>query len=100
MSGDYEPKKTLQRNVKRVVVHKDFIARTFDNDLALLELESPVEFDEHIVPICMPQGQDSYVGTVGYVSGWGRLSYRKIFFIISFCVTLQLITFTISLCIR
>ncbi|KAB7507066.1 Serine proteinase stubble [Armadillidium nasatum] len=54
VSGDYEPKRTIERNVKRVVVHKDFVAKTFDNDLALLELASPVVFDEHIIPICMP----------------------------------------------
>lgn len=78
VSGDYEPKKTIQRNVRRVIVHKDFIARTFDNDLALLELESPVTFDEHIIPICLPTDySETFVGKIGYVSGWGRLSYRK-----------------------
>ncbi|RXG56518.1 Serine proteinase stubble, partial [Armadillidium vulgare] len=77
VSGDYEPKRTIERNVKRVVVHKDFVAKTFDNDLALLELASPVVFDEHIIPICMPSDpHENFVGKVGFVSGWGRLSYQ------------------------
>ncbi|XP_066947274.1 uncharacterized protein [Macrobrachium rosenbergii] len=75
LSDDYEPKKTVQRNVKRVIVHKGYVAKTFDNDLALLEMERSVTFDEHIVPICMPHGDEDYTGMIGYVTGWGRLSY-------------------------
>ncbi|ROT62998.1 putative serine proteinase stubble [Penaeus vannamei] len=75
LSDDYEPKKTVQRNVKRVVVHRGYVAKTFDNDLALLEMERPVTFDEHIVPICMPQGDENFTGMIGFVTGWGRLSY-------------------------
>ena len=75
LSDDYEPKKTIERNVKRVVVHKGYIARTFDNDLALLELAQPVRFDEHIIPICLPENEHDYVGDIGHVTGWGRLSY-------------------------
>lgn len=77
LSDDYEPKKTVQRNVKRVVVHRGYVAKTFDNDLALLEMERPVTFDEHIVPICMPQGDENFTGMIGFVTGWGRLSYGE-----------------------
>nr|XP_045618584.1 serine protease filzig-like [Procambarus clarkii] len=75
LSDDYEPKQVVQRNVKRVIVHRGYVAKTFDNDLALLEMERPVTFEEHIVPICMPQGNEDFVGKMGYVTGWGRLSY-------------------------
>ncbi|KAK8383846.1 hypothetical protein O3P69_015941 [Scylla paramamosain] len=75
LSDDYEPKRVVQRNVKRVVVHRGYVAKTFDNDLALLEMERPVTYDEHIVPICMPKGNEDFVGQMGYVTGWGRLSY-------------------------
>ena len=77
LSDDYEPKQVVQRNVKRVVVHRGYVAKTFDNDLALLEMERSVTYDEHIVPICLPKGNEDIIGEMGYVTGWGRLSYRK-----------------------
>lgn len=48
ISGDLETKRSVTKNVKRVIVHRQYDAATFENDLALLELESPVHFDSHI----------------------------------------------------
>ena len=48
ISGDFETRRPLTRNVKRVIVHRKYDPATFENDLALLELESPVKFDAHI----------------------------------------------------
>lgn len=48
ISGDLEPKRATTKNVKRVIVHRQYDAATFENDLALLELESPIHFDSHI----------------------------------------------------
>lgn len=48
ISGDLESKRPVSRNVKRVIVHRKYDAATFENDLALLELEHPVQFDSHI----------------------------------------------------
>ena len=46
---------TIYLKVKRVVVHKDYQAPTFENDIAILELENPIERQPHVVPICMPR---------------------------------------------
>lgn len=48
ISGDLESKRAVTKNVKRVIVHRQYDPATFENDLALLELESPVQFDTHI----------------------------------------------------
>ena len=48
ISNDNEPLRPVSRNVRRVIVHKRYNPATFENDLALLELESPVRFDPHI----------------------------------------------------
>lgn len=48
ISGELEAKRSVSRNVKRVIVHRNYDAATFENDLALLELESPILFDQHI----------------------------------------------------
>ncbi|CAO1413529.1 unnamed protein product [Diamesa hyperborea] len=75
ISGDLETKRSVSKNVKRVIVHRQYDAATFENDLAILELESPVHYDSHIVPICMPPDSSDFIGKVATVSGWGRLKY-------------------------
>ena len=68
----------MQRKVKRVVVHKDYKAPTFENDIAILELENAIVRQPHIVPICMPESlQIEFEGKVGIVTGWGRTEYGK-----------------------
>jgi len=62
--------------VKRVVIHKDYKAPTFENDIAILELETPIERQPHVVPICMPKdNNEEFLGRMGIVTGWGRLEY-------------------------
>lgn len=48
ISGELEKRRSVTKNVKRVIVHRQYDAATFENDLAILELESPVRYDAHI----------------------------------------------------
>ncbi|CAG2059559.1 unnamed protein product, partial [Timema podura] len=80
ISGELESKRSITKNVKRVIVHRHYDAATFANDLALLELESPVSFDTHIVPICMPKDNEDFTGRMATVTGWGRLKYGESMF--------------------
>ncbi|XP_016940714.3 serine protease filzig isoform X1 [Drosophila suzukii] len=75
ISGDLESKRSVTKNVKRVIVHRQYDPATFENDLALLELDTPVQFDTHIVPICMPNDVADFTGRMATVTGWGRLKY-------------------------
>jgi secreted trypsin-like serine protease len=75
ISGELESKRSVSRSVRRVIVHRYYDAATFENDIALLELEAPVQFDQHIVPICMPKDDDDFTGRMASVTGWGRLKY-------------------------
>ena len=76
LTGDIESLKPVAKRVKRMVVHRDYNPNTFENDIALLELESPFEVQPHVVPICLPDTKEvNYVGKVAYVAGWGKLSY-------------------------
>ncbi|XP_030368865.1 serine protease lint [Scaptodrosophila lebanonensis] len=75
ISGDLESKRPITKNVKSVIVHIQYNPATFENDLALLELDSPVQFDTHIVPICMPNDHADFTGRMATVTGWGRLKY-------------------------
>ncbi|XP_055595572.1 serine protease filzig [Uranotaenia lowii] len=75
ISSDLETKRSVTKNVKRVIVHRQYDAATFENDLAILELESPIHYDVHIVPICMPGDDADFTGRMATVTGWGRLTY-------------------------
>ncbi|EEC01638.1 serine protease, putative, partial [Ixodes scapularis] len=75
LSGDYETMKPVSVPVRRMVVHRNYNPATFENDLALLELERPVTFQPHIVPICLPGKNEDFTGRTSYVTGWGKLSH-------------------------
>lgn len=81
LAGLPEPFTPVEKHVKRVVVHRDYIERTFENDMAILELESPVEFKPYIVPICLPSiSEGDFIGKKAEVTGWGKLSHSMKFF--------------------
>ncbi|XP_018011241.1 serine protease filzig [Hyalella azteca] len=73
--GDLEPLSSVKRNVKRVVVHPHFVFWRPGNDVALLELDRPVKFALHILPICLPDTDEDFAGQVGSVTGWGATSF-------------------------
>ncbi|XP_018017442.2 serine protease filzig [Hyalella azteca] len=75
--GDLEPLSSVKRNVKRVVVHPHFVFWRPGNDVALLELDRPVKFALHILPICLPDTDDDFAGQVGSVTGWGATSFGE-----------------------
>jgi hypothetical protein len=89
LTGHSEPNTPVEKNVKRVVVHRDYVERTFENDLAILELETPVEFKPYIVPICLPSTSDGdFVGQKAEVTGWGKLSHSNTHLNICNCIWL------------
>ncbi|XP_077562671.1 uncharacterized protein LOC144178587 isoform X1 [Haemaphysalis longicornis] len=75
LSGDFERLKPISIPVRRMIVHRHYNPATFENDLALLELERPVVFQPHIVPICLPARNEDFTGRTSYVTGWGKLSH-------------------------
>lgn len=79
LTGDFENLKPVAKPVKRMIVHRNYKPDTFENDIALLELESAFEVQPHVIPICLPEADDTddYVGLVAHVAGWGKLSYGE-----------------------
>jgi len=65
------------RKAKRVVMHPKYNHLTLENDLALIELDSDVDYDQHIQPICLPEKGNDFIDSEAYVSGWGVLSYKE-----------------------
>ncbi|KAJ8967876.1 hypothetical protein NQ317_016088 [Molorchus minor] len=65
--------KHIEKRVKRVVRHRGFDPRTLYNDIAILTLDSAVDFSKQVRPVCLPSGSGGHTGKTGTVIGWGSL---------------------------
>lgn len=64
--------------VANIKQHPKFQRHGFYNDIGLIELKSDVEYDDLILPICLPTEYDLKRDMSGYMAtvlGWGTLSY-------------------------
>lgn len=68
-----EPYGFVERRVQIVASHPHFDPATFEYDLALLRFYEPVTFQPNILPVCVPDNDEDFVGKTAYVTGWGRL---------------------------
>ena len=59
-------------------VHPDYKPATFQNDIAVIRLTQDVAYKEHIVPVCLPEIQTTYVGDKAVVIGWGRTAHGQV----------------------
>uniref|UniRef100_A0A3B4FLR1 Serine protease 56 n=1 Tax=Pundamilia nyererei TaxID=303518 RepID=A0A3B4FLR1_9CICH len=57
----------------RSVTSLQFNPKTFNNDIALVELTSPVVLSQHVTPVCLPSGMEPPTGSPCLVAGWGSL---------------------------
>ncbi|GMT06848.1 hypothetical protein PENTCL1PPCAC_29022, partial [Pristionchus entomophagus] len=59
-------------------IWKQHDASTFDhyNDIALLELQTPISFNDYVQPICLPNAPDNEAtpGKQAWFTGWGHSS--------------------------
>jgi len=59
--------------VSKIIRHEDYKLRSYDADITLVKLESPVAYNAFIKPVCLPdQDQDETIKDSCYVTGWGR----------------------------
>uniref|UniRef100_A0A3B3CII7 ST14 transmembrane serine protease matriptase n=1 Tax=Oryzias melastigma TaxID=30732 RepID=A0A3B3CII7_ORYME len=63
------------RKVKRIITHPSYNDITYDYDIALMELEEPLEFTKTVQPICLPAATHVFpMGMSCWVTGWGQLA--------------------------
>uniref|UniRef100_A0A8C2WBI4 Suppression of tumorigenicity 14b n=1 Tax=Cyclopterus lumpus TaxID=8103 RepID=A0A8C2WBI4_CYCLU len=63
---------TVRRSVKRIVAHSDYNTVTYDNDIAVMELDANVTLNQNIWPICLPSASyDFPAGREAWITGWG-----------------------------
>ncbi|XP_037083401.1 phenoloxidase-activating factor 2-like [Pollicipes pollicipes] len=58
--------------VAEVAVRDDFNGRNLHNDVALLFLAEPVQLQEHIDTLCLPDPAVDYTGAECVATGWGK----------------------------
>jgi len=61
--------------VADIIDHPDYDDDRNQNDVSLLRLSAPVDFDSspRIRPVCLPEGSDTYEGVTATAIGWGRI---------------------------
>ncbi|NXQ84500.1 TMPSC protease, partial [Nyctibius grandis] len=65
-------KQAARRNIRSITVHPEFRRETFENDIALFELDSAVRYSDYIQPICLPPAAPAPDNeTECFISGWG-----------------------------
>ncbi|NWY01688.1 OVCH1 protein, partial [Nothoprocta ornata] len=61
-----------RRRVKTIVVHPDFDPVSYDSDIALVQLEAPLEYSTAVRPVCLPHRTETLPSSsLCAVSGWG-----------------------------
>ncbi|XP_020281678.1 serine protease 42-like isoform X2 [Pseudomyrmex gracilis] len=65
------------RDVEKVVVHKDFHSGALYNDFAILILKDPIEYAENVDIVCLPESNAIFDTSKCIASGWGKDVYGK-----------------------
>jgi len=78
--------KTKRHEVKRVITHPKWTGDHEDemsNDMALIEVRKPIQFNEFVQPACLPDDVSDKPtslyepGTLALISGWGEMDPKS-----------------------
>ncbi|XP_048065600.1 transmembrane protease serine 2-like [Megalobrama amblycephala] len=62
------------RTASRIISHPNYNSKTIDNDIALVQLNSSVNFTDYIKPVCLAAAGSVFdAGTESWATGWGKL---------------------------
>lgn len=72
--GSQRSQTEVTRQVRRAIIHPDY-EMLKGNDIALIELKTPLVYNDYVKPICFPAADDAFTRTSNcYITGWGHLS--------------------------
>ena len=60
--------------IEKIITHPKYVHETYDYDLALIKLQSPLTYNNRVGPVCLPKFEFA-VDTECYVKGWGHTEY-------------------------
>jgi hypothetical protein len=59
------------------ISHPKYISRFADDDIALFKLNERVQFNLHVIPLCLPKSDDG-IRTENFIAtGWGREGFAE-----------------------
>ncbi|GFS66754.1 hypothetical protein NPIL_354441, partial [Nephila pilipes] len=75
----YHPRKgdVMKKNILRIIPHPSYNSATGSNDIALIELENPIQCSDMPRPVCLPAQNMSEVGNELIIAGWGYSDRKK-----------------------
>ncbi|GAU88613.1 hypothetical protein RvY_01282 [Ramazzottius varieornatus] len=62
----------------RVILNENFNRRQLLFDIALIRLDGRINFNGQAQPVCLPQQGEDFVGSMGLISGWGKLGENDV----------------------
>ena len=69
------------KTIKKIRFHPQFNSVSYDSDIAVVELSSPVDFTDYVIPICLPHDESDFKllisGANAVVTGWGATKRGK-----------------------
>ncbi|XP_044160575.1 serine protease 27-like [Bufo gargarizans] len=72
--SDLQNPSTVVRRLKQVIIHPTFSGEGSSGDIALVQLEEPVNFSPHVLPVCLPPKTLKLAeGTLCWATGWGDI---------------------------
>ena len=74
MSSSDESSLLETRLVTKVLRHENYNYTNLPDDIALLQLDRPVDLALH-APVCLPGAGERFTDTRGWVVGWGSVSF-------------------------
>ncbi|XP_011156887.1 trypsin-1 [Solenopsis invicta] len=65
--------KTQDFQVEKIIRHSAYSTTNYNNDIALLKLDSAIKFQGSMRPACLPEQVKTFAGKNGIVTGWGAI---------------------------
>ena len=72
LATEDEPLNYIERKLNTFLKHPKYY-QDKDNDIGLVKLDPPIEFQANIMPICLPQVDEDFKNEMAWVTGWGQL---------------------------
>ncbi|KAM6984265.1 enteropeptidase isoform 1-T1 [Tautogolabrus adspersus] len=61
------------RRVDRIIINREYNRQTKQADIAMMHLQTPINFTNSVQPVCLPPGgHDLSPGTRCFIAGWGK----------------------------
>uniref|UniRef100_A0A4X2KCD8 Enteropeptidase n=1 Tax=Vombatus ursinus TaxID=29139 RepID=A0A4X2KCD8_VOMUR len=68
---------TVIQLIDQIIINPHYNKQTKDSDIALMHLESKVNYTDYIQPICLPEASQVFPqGMNCFIAGWGRIKYQ------------------------